>query len=123
MTFDVPLFYTQSVVLDENGYGSIVGVGPAFQGSRWRIERLTTNINAQSSDPPAELRVFRGAISDTTIIEGTYSGNFDISDSVILLQHNESLSFEWRFGPPNLAAVVRIEGTYTQAGNFVSARG
>lgn len=114
------LFHVETVTLDAGGYGVVTGIGPDFQGSQWNVTRITTHVESDEQfGQPTEFRVYRGPVSATTLLEGTYSGDFDTSDSHFQLQHGERFSVEWRYGPAGKTAVCRIEGTYSQPGRFV----
>lgn len=77
-----------------NDVGDLVGVhwisnvGPPLSWERWTITSIHTESN---SDSESQLWVYRRGRP----VQGSYSGNFDTSDTRVELQPGEELSFKW----------------------------
>jgi hypothetical protein len=100
-------FSTNSnVTLDVNGYGAI-RLAPA--GQKWQI--TSTNVLCSTRVAEARCRVYIGQVSDSNVIDGTYSGSSgDTSDTVYYLNDGEAMWVEWSGGDPGAIATVKING-------------
>lgn len=89
-----------------DGTAYIDGVGPAQYGERWEIESIQTLV--EGSVDESRLRIMQDG--RTRVIQGTYSGNFDTSDSHISLQSGQKLYFAYERGTPGATARVTVNG-------------
>lgn len=95
----------QGAILD-NGTVTLQ-MGPIIRGEVWEITRTIVSC---TSALDTDLLVYRDAVSDINLIEATYSGNQDVSDSQIEVVSPSSLFFKWTNGTPGAIAMVRLEG-------------
>jgi hypothetical protein len=92
-----------------DGTGRAVdSLGPAKFGDQWDISLISTNTTSTSQ---AQLRVYRGVESDSTMILSTYSANNDTaSGSKITVRAGDKLVFVWSNADPGSICTARIEG-------------
>lgn len=70
-----------------------VTVQPLRAFETWHVTKITVNNNGSVLVPAA--RVYRGFESPTALVEGSYSGTLDSSDTNIMLETGESLICVW----------------------------
>lgn len=97
--FNFPL--SQNVVLNGSGYGIV-----QIQATRgdWVILYTTVTVSSQTLQP--QVFVYRGLISPSNVVDSTYSGASDSSDTRILLRQGQVLIVEWQNGDPGAVATV-----------------
>ncbi len=95
-----------SVTLNASGQGSM-RFGPEVFGTVWNINRLSTNGNS-TLDPTCT--VYRGAESNTTMIDNTEKANADISETDLELRDGEFVTVVYDGGTPGAIMSFRIEG-------------
>lgn len=93
-------------ILNADGEGWVSGVGPQVYGERWVIEATQTRV--ENSTAESRLEIFRNGT--TQIVEGTYSGNQDNSNTRMELNTGEKLWFKWTNGTPGAQAIVTLYG-------------
>ncbi len=90
--------------------------GPAVPGENWLVQRVTVSTNSSAE---TTARIYRNFVGSEQFIDGTYSGNQDVSDEMdILLRTGETLVIEWTGGATPIGtpagtlprATVRLEG-------------
>lgn len=108
MESEYQLMEQYSVTLDAAGIGWIRGVGPAQQRERWKITSIQTTVETPVGSKEARLYVFQDSL--TRLVQGSYSGNLDTSDSVINLQAGQKLNFMYDRGEPLKIARITIDG-------------
>lgn len=96
-----------AVVLGGSGAGQ-VQLGPPGPHSRWAAYRLTVECGG-ALVPTA--KVYLGD-ADGQLIDGTYTGNFDVADwvSPIVLEPGQYLTVRWTGGSVGANAVARLFG-------------
>lgn len=82
-------------------------VSPQIYGVKWRIERIATST---TSTKDTELRIYRGDEQPNRLVDSTYSGNLDTSDTPIIVETTEQLKFVWSLGDPGSIATATIHG-------------
>jgi hypothetical protein len=97
---------SRSVVFDANGRGAIT-LGPERARERWHITRIAVQA---TGDLVPECRIYRGAESPSALIDGTATGNFDISETNLQLQSSEHITAIWSDGSPNGIGTIVVEG-------------
>ena len=95
---------------DANGV-AIATLGPRGPVT-WEISRLTVS---STSTLPSQARLFDGPgggaeLTNTNLIEGTYSGNLDATDTPFTIQPGSQLYIQWTGGTPGATATVRVIG-------------
>lgn len=101
------------VTLDASGQGWIEGVGPAQYGEEWHIS--ATQCGVENSTAEARLRVYING--KTRLVEGTYSGNQDNSNTEFHLRSGEKLYYRFSDGTPGAIASVVLSGERTVKGH------
>lgn len=96
-------FYT---TLSDDGFGWINNIGPSLSYEMWVINRIHTQCD---SEKEAYLYMHRRG----QLIGGTYSGNFDTSETSIELHPGQDISFHYENGDAGAPAVITIEGQRT----------
>lgn len=96
-----------SATADASGR-AVVRVGPQTAFERWHV----TAIQVQSTSDPLvpKCSIYRGAESRSRLIEGTYDGTFDHSDTNLWLETGEQLVAVWEEGNAAHNATLTIEG-------------
>lgn len=84
--------------------------GPYRYGDQWYIDSIATEVNSTNQ---TTLTVYRGIESNTSIVAGTFSGNFDTASggSPIVVKDGDKLTFVWTNCNPGDVCQATIEGT------------
>jgi hypothetical protein len=98
---------SRSVVFDANGRGSIA-LGPEKARENWHVTRIT--VQATGAAVP-QARVYRGAESPSSFIDGTETGNLDVSETDLRLYPSDYVTTVWTGGSVGGIGSVVIEGT------------
>lgn len=108
-----PVRFSQTAVtkLDVNGNGQ-VGLGPP--GADWVVMTTTVATSTAVKQPIANTYV--GAVSQGTLLDGTYSGAGDTSDTRYLLTAGEQVIATWTGGDAGAQASLRVAGLAWPAG-------
>lgn len=101
-----------TVVIDANGEGWIDTVGPAQYGEEWEITATQCLVTGSSSE--SRLQVYRNGRHQ--IVEGTYSGNQDNSDTRFKLRSGERLAYHFTGATAGAIATITVSGSRTVAG-------
>lgn len=102
------LALSQETIFGSDGTAAIA-VGPAIRGEIWDIEHLS--VSTDSNDViPTQAYIYRGTISEASLIEATTSGNADVTNTNMRLTAPELLWIQWREGTVGARAILRIEG-------------
>jgi hypothetical protein len=101
------------VTLDAAGIGWIEGVGPAQYGEEWHIS--ATQCVVDNSSAESRLKVFING--KTRVVEGTYSGNQDNSNTTFHLRSGEKLYYQFTNGTPGAQAAIILSGERIVKGN------
>ena len=103
---EYPLVESRSAVFDANGIAVIDAVGPATPFERWEIESTQTY-----SDSASQTRLeIHDNSARTRLVEGTYSGNLDTTNTVFKVPQNTKLYYRWTLGTPGSSAKVSLNG-------------
>lgn len=89
---EVPLRESASATVDSSGRARAV-VQPMRAFERWDITRVTVACTSTSLVPTC--RIYRSSEAPSNLIEGTFSGNQDSSDTQTMLETGESLIAVW----------------------------
>lgn len=103
------LAHAKAVKLDANGAGQ-EQAGPVPVGQRWLIERIT--VTTTPASPKPKVLVYRGDPDPTNFLDGTRSGDMDVSEypNPLVLESAESLTAVWSGGTAGATGVVRLGG-------------
>jgi hypothetical protein len=94
------------VTLDANGEGWIDGVGPTQYGEEWHIS--ATQCVVDNSVAESRLKVFING--KTRVVDSTYSGNQDNSDTTFHLRSGEKLYYQFTHGTAGASAAIILSG-------------
>ena len=83
-----------------------------YRSTFWSVSTLPAGSSSSTAT------IFRNATGPLDVIEGTYSGDQDTSDTVVELEPNESLLCVWTGAQPGATAVFRVEGRVSPDGSF-----
>lgn len=100
------------VILNSNGEGWISGVGPTQYGEEWHIN--STQCLVTGSVGETRLQIFLNGT--TRMVEGTYSGNQDNSNTAFHLRSGEKLYYLFTRGDPGADAQIILTGKRVVAG-------
>lgn len=101
------LFTSGDAVADANGRAE-VRMQPLTAFERWRVARMT--IHSDSSTLVPTLRVYRGGVSNSAMVDNSQTGTLDHSDTNLLLRNGEPLIFEWTGADVGATCTAIIEG-------------
>jgi hypothetical protein len=108
----IPLRQSAPATAGSNGR-AVATIQPLRSFERWHITRTAVSSNSTILAPTA--RVYRGAESPSALVEGTYAGRLDSSDTAIWLENGEALIVVWEGADVGSSCVVTIEGEVERA--------
>jgi hypothetical protein len=104
---ELQLNQTYTVTIGATGIGTILDVGPTQSWERWIIEAMQTSVVGSTTQ--TQLTVYMQG--QTRAVEGTYSGNFDNSNTKFDLRQGQRLNLIYTNGTPGAVGTVVITGT------------
>lgn len=109
MPSSVPLNEYIVAVADSTGTASATK-GPYRYGDQWYIDIIATETNSAKQ---TTLTVYRGIQSTTSVLAGTYSGNFDTASggTPIVVKDGDKLTFVWTNCNPSDRCQATLTGT------------
>lgn len=105
-TTEYALSEERHVTLDASGSGWINAIGPAQHGEEWFIQ--ATQCVVLNSVAESRLQVFLNGTS--RLVEGTYSGNQDNSNTAFHLRSGEKLYYQFTRGDVGADAAIILTG-------------
>jgi len=93
-----------------SGGVATVQLGPAKYSEHWEITKL---IVSSTSTLKPEVRVYRGSVLASNLVDGSRSGDQDVSDTNIKLISPETLTFQWTGGTSGTSVTAGVEGEVT----------
>lgn len=96
---------------DANGRAEAT-LQPLRAFERWRVRRMT--VQSTSSTLVPTCKVYRGAVSPSRLIDGTYTGTLDHTDTDIAMQNGERLIAVWEGADVGAVCTLSIEGDITK---------
>lgn len=97
-----------SVVLDSSGRGEIT-LAPPASGGGWNVELTTVYVSTRVAEPT--FRLYLNGVSPVNLLEGSYSGAQDSSDTSHRVEPGSALVGVWEGGDPGARATLRVSGT------------
>jgi hypothetical protein len=101
------LMVSGNAVVNSSGVAT-VNIGPVIHGEKWEVEKVivssTSVLNTTAS-------VYRTSVAAANLVDATYNGNLDTSDTPSVIFAPEILVIQWTGGTPAASCSVRIEGT------------
>lgn len=107
MTTVRPLDTNRSATFGPTGIARIQ-IGPTVFGESWRVKRMGVSTTSVAD---TDVRVYLNAELDTRMIDGSFTGNRDFSDTDISLQTLDQLIVVWVNGTPGAYASFVLQGT------------
>lgn len=101
-----PLYETGRAVADANGR-AVVNLANLRAFVRWKVIRYTVSSTSVSE---TTAKVYRSHESPSMMLEGTYSGRQDASDTDTKIGTGESLLCVWSGATAGASCVFTIEG-------------
>jgi hypothetical protein len=106
-----PLNESRTATADGNGR-AIAQLGPLRSFESWEIKRTTVSSTSTTLIPTA--RVYRGAIAPSRLIDGTYTGTLDTTQTDMTLTSGDSVVAEWTGADVGSSCILIIEGEATR---------
>jgi len=103
-------------VLDATGTGTATIIA---DGGDWRITVTTVSTSTHVLEPVAS--TYLNVVGDSGLLEGTFSGSADTSDTTYTLGQGESINCVWTGGDAGALATLRIQGLMGRTGEFDGA--
>lgn len=102
-----PLFESRRATADVNGRARVT-LSPQRAFERWQVERITVQSTSSVLVPKCE--IYRGAETASRLVDGTWTGTFDHTDTSLMLQTGEEIIVLWVGGDVSSECTVTIEG-------------
>lgn len=111
----IPLDTAASATFVDNGNGSSVAtvqLGPAVYASTWHVRNtlITTN-STQQQFGVSTFTLYRMNQSPSSMIDGSYSGDQDTSDTAYSLSFGQTVIGVWSGGDIGAIATLTLSGT------------
>lgn len=103
----LPLAESKNATADAAGTAT-VSLGPLRAFEKWVITRTTVSSTSANDVPTA--KVYRGAVQPSRLIDGSYDGTFDTSDTRIELMSGDKIVVEWTGSDVGAVCTATIEG-------------
>lgn len=101
------LFQSADGTADANGR-AVATLQPLRAFENWRVRRMT--VQSTSSTLVPTCKIYRGAESPSRLVDGTYTGTLDHTDTDLPLHNGESLIAVWEGGDVGSICTLSIEG-------------
>lgn len=105
------LFQSADGTADANGRAEAT-LQPLRAFETWRVKRMT--VQSTSSTLVPTCRVYRGAVSASRLVDGTYTGTLDHTDTDLALHNGERLIAVWEGADVGAVCTLSIEGDITK---------
>lgn len=102
------LHESASATADANGR-AVAKVQPMRAFEKWNIDGYS--VASTSSVLVPTVRIYRGSENPSSLVEGTYSGNLDHSDTKLTLMNGEALLAVWSGADVGAQCTFKITGT------------
>lgn len=93
---------------DNNGR-AVARIGPQRAFETWNVTRLTVQSTSSTLVPTA--KVYQGLITDSLLIDGTYTGTLDHTDTSIRLESGHDIIVVWEGGDVGSECTFTVQGT------------
>lgn len=102
-----PLFESGNATVEANGLAQAT-LQPLRAFEVWEVRRMTVQSSSTVLVPTA--KIFRGAVSDSRLVDGTHTGTLDHTDTDLHLQSGEALIAVWEGADVGASCTFTIEG-------------
>lgn len=107
----VPLYESASAIAGADGIAR-VSLGPLRSFEQWEITNTTVSSASISLVPTA--RLYRGGEAPSRLIDGTYTGTLDTTDTRYTLRSGEKVLAVFTGASVGAQCTVTVEGTATR---------
>lgn len=104
ITYD--LYEYRTAIVNAAGVATIDMVGPVQPFERWEI---TSTQVANDGANASKMEIFNNP-SRTQLVEGTYAGRLDTSDTQFRLGTSQGLWYRWSGASPNSVSTLTVRG-------------
>lgn len=101
------LFESVTATVDANGR-AVCTLQPLQAFRRWHVRRMT--VTSTSSTLVPTVRVYRGEEIASKLVDGTYTGTLDHSDTNLILRSGEPLIFVFSAADVGSKCTATVEG-------------
>lgn len=101
------LFESADGTADANGRAEAT-LQPLRAFETWHVKRMT--VQSTSSTLVPTCKVYRGAVSASRLIDGTYTGTLDHTDTDLSMHNGERLIAVWEGADVGAICTLSIEG-------------
>ena len=108
---DTPLYESSAAAADANGIAR-VSVGPLRSFETWDVR--STTVTSTSSTLVPTCKLYRGAESPSRLIDGTFTGTLDTTDTPYSLRSGDKLVAVWTGCDVGAQCTVTLEGQSTR---------
>lgn len=106
MTNNLPLAESGRAIADANGIATVT-LRAARAGEWWRVK--SSSISGNSVLEPT-VKVYRGFVSESSIIGGSLTGNLDSATGDDFIQPNEAVICQWTGATPGTQFTFTVQG-------------
>lgn len=103
----LPLFESSTGVADATGR-AVARVQPLRAFERWDITRMAVSSTSTVLVPTC--RIYRGAENPSMLVDGTFTGNLDQSDTQLSLENGEVLLCVWTGADVGARCIFTVQG-------------
>ena len=94
---------------------AVITLGPQRAGERWVVKRQTIQNSGNATNNECICKVYRNVISDTTLLDGSFTGVFDVSNNDnINVESGSQIIAEWSGCIPGSVSTWTIEAEVTR---------
>ncbi len=111
MPRDLPLDTSATVTLDGSGKGTVILVPNV--GQRWKDCLVSVAVSSSNNVP--EFRFYKGNVAQSSLVDGTFTGNLNSSDALhnVVIPPGVPVIGVWANGDPGASATMSIRGMVT----------
>lgn len=99
------------VVLDVFGNGAII-LRPDNAHQRWLVNNTVVRVSSNTKEP--QCFVYAGLPTSNQVLDSTYTGSNDASNSVYDIPYGQFLTVQWLGGDAGAVATVSVKGDLYQ---------
>lgn len=103
---EFPLLEQRNATFDALGVALVDSVGPATPFERWVVESTQAMSNSALQ---SRLEIHDNS-ARSRLVEGTYSGNQDTTNTVFRVPRGTKLYYRWTSGTPGATASITLNG-------------
>ena len=115
MIGDKPLYTSASAAFIDDGNGSTVAqcsVSPQVFGVTWTVKRIVISTTSSGLNGSSRFFLYLNSIGPSTLIDGTYSGDQDFSETQLEVNTLDTLIAVWTGGDIGSIAQINVSGDW-----------